>query len=122
METETETQTPNKKGIYYNDQHFWDISLLADHLHDNEELDDMEENGILVEETDLEPLCQIDEYFIADNIDEDRLSEYGDELDKVRQLVKKHCNFTALNAAMPKLYYPNGVKYEITKKELLDCL
>lgn len=108
-------------GIYYEDNHYLGLEQLAESLHDNEQLDELE-NEITVEETDLRPLFVLDADWIVDQISEDDQSEDGDELETVRQLIHKHCDFTKVNELMPKLYYPNGKKFIISKKDLLDCL
>ncbi len=119
METKKET------GIYYNDNHYSDIQALAEELNDNGELGEFSELGeyIEVEETDLEQLFQLDADWICDKLDEDRMSEDGDEVEDIRALIKKHeDNFKEINEKIPSLYYPNGRKYKISTKELLEAL
>lgn len=110
-----------KKGIYYNYNHYTDIQALAEELSDDGSLNEIE-NDIEVEETNLEPMFQFDANSITDNLDEERMSEDGDEVDEIRELIKKHVDFTKVNELMPKLWYPNGKKYKITKQQLLGEL
>ena len=109
------------EAIIHNDTFYHDLESLAEST--EEDIKDMDDDDyITVEETSLEPLFYLDADFIIDNIDEERLSEDCDELDKARKVLNENIDFDKINALLPKLHYPNGKKTRITKQELLELL
>ena len=112
----------NKETFYYNDKHYSELCALMEDLDITEEnLAELEEDWTLkVEETDLEPMFTLDADWICERLDEERMSEDGDEADSINELLKTHIDFTKINELMPKLYYPNNTFFTITKKDLIE--
>jgi hypothetical protein len=76
-----------------------------------------------VECADLEPMYQLDADTIADlllsNYD-DRYSEDAPQHGKVIIALNDSVDFKRLNAAIPKLWYPNGKFITIAKLDLVE--
>jgi hypothetical protein len=70
---------------------------------------------------ELEPIVKLSPDWILDRIDEERFTEDGNDHDKVYELLSK-IDFSAFNESCPKLYYPTGRKFEITKADFYEAL
>ena len=95
------------------DDNEWDEDFL------NSQPDDFE---ITVEGSQLEVFFDFSVAFITENIDEERMSESENEMDQTEQVLKDNIDFERINALLPKLYYADGSKYIITKKDLLEAV
>jgi hypothetical protein len=110
-------------GYYYKHAHYYELGDLAEALGLDvpgaiEKLND--DWSVTVEETALAPLFQLSADWIVDRLDDERMSEDGDEVDKISKLIKEHLDFTKVNELMPKLYYTTGKKILIRKTDLLN--
>lgn len=55
------------------------------------------------------------------NWNEDRYPEDSERIDKkVREAIEKSFSINKLNDSLPTMYYPNGKRERITKKDLLE--
>ena len=68
----------------------------------------------------LEPVAVIDADWILERIDEERWPEDNDYVYERALKDLGKLNFDTINEKMPKLYYPIGEKFTITKQDLID--
>lgn len=75
-----------------------------------------------IEFSELEKIVEFTpDDIIQSCISDDRFPEDDDELySKIEKLLRRHIDFDKLNAEIPKLYYPNGEKMQITKADLIE--
>lgn len=108
--------------MYYKENFYHNLSDLADDL----DLSKMKPGDIIFAEgRDLEPIITVTAENLVDCTEclwEDRLSESADEVEKILKVFKENIDFEKLNAAMPKLWYPNGKKIKITYEQLKESL
>lgn len=71
-------------------------------------------------ECDLEFIIQLDGESISECIDDERLSEDGDEKEDVAKMLDANIDFDKINALMPKLWYPSNRKIVLTRDELIN--
>ncbi len=114
------------ENFFYEDRFVSDLSELMDIFDFNEEnINEELEDGwsCVVEETDLEPIFQVDAKYIAEiiyNANYERYTEDGNEDDRIIKALKESIDFDKLNAMIPRLYYPNNKTATITKQDLID--
>lgn len=129
-------------SFIYNDSYFFDgIDELIEHLDNYEDAFDNENDNLKeaiknldddwsvdCEETTLEPIFVLTKEKLVDAINdhiynhfEDRFPEDSDSTDKeISEAIKQSIDIEKLNSLLPKLYYPNGKKFTITKADLLE--
>lgn len=110
------------ENFLYNEEYFCsDLSDLMDHLEIEEEDIDNLPDGWNVEcyECELQPIFSLSADWIIEKIDEERLTEDGEELEKVEKMLNEKIDFTAINQAIPKLYYPVN-KITINKSDIIE--
>ncbi len=97
-----------------------DLIRICD-LEDDGAIEDLEEDWkIKVELSELEPLIVYNVGQFTDYIDEERMTEDGDEVDRTADIIKKY--IAQINAEIPKLYYPIQKFEYISKQDLLDFI
>ena len=112
----------------YNDDVFCNDGIhdLLEHLclDYNEDLSDLPDDWTAkVELTRLEPMIQFNKDWILDNIDDERLDEDGNSLEKFAGVLDKHKNaLDAIASEVPRLYYRINKYITITKQDLLNHL
>jgi hypothetical protein len=112
------------ENFVVNDNFYSTISDYIELQEDGVDIIDLPNDwSIEVELTELEKVFYFDEYGILDLMERDDTSRLGDDNDEVRdeirELIKKSFDFEKFNSNVPKLYYTNGKKLIITKKDLL---
>lgn len=119
----------NFKGenFFLEDKFYSDFDNLMDDLFYDEQdqrIKNLSDDWkIKVECASLENVLTItSERIIDECIYEDRLSEYCDELEKIKDVLEKEIDFERVNALLPKLWYPNNKFVEITKHDLLEYI
>lgn len=114
------------ENIFHDDEFYRELEDLLEELElDKESIEELPEDYELwIEESVLQPLVTFDPHYIIERIGDERFSENNvdDEYDKISNALKKHVDFEALNAAIPKLYYPTRKKHKFTKKDLLEYI
>ena len=107
--------------MYYNENFYHELSDLVEDI-DLEAL--KPGDTITVEDCDLEPIITLSADNLLDcteSLWEERTSEYGDEYEAILKAFEDNIDFEKLNAAMPKLYYPNGKETIYTYEQLLEA-
>jgi hypothetical protein len=81
------------------------------------------------EEADLEPVLKMDDNYLEhliDNIYDDEIERFPEEPDdtikKLNKAFMESFDFEKFNKLCPKMYYPNGKRFTITKKDLLEWI
>lgn len=117
------------ENFFYGDKFYSDISDL---LEDIEVEDDNVKNlpddwSIDCEDCSLEQMFVLTNEFVSNSILErtdkweDRFPEDTDIVDiKIRKAIEAGIDVDKMNALMPKLWYPNGTMFTITKKDLIS--
>ena len=107
--------------INYNDNFYNELSDLVEDI----DLEAMKSGDtVTVEDCDLEPIMTLTADNLLDcteSIWEERTSENGDEYESMLEAFKYNIEFEKLNAAMPKLWYPNGKEIIYTYEQLLEA-
>lgn len=101
------------------DRFFSEIQDIAEHLECEFLVEQTDDFTVEAYECDLEFITQLDGDSIADCIDDERLSEDGDEKEDVAKILNGNIDFDKINALMPKLWYPSNRKVVFTKAELI---
>lgn len=130
---EKETSKWNMENFFIGDRFYSDIESLLEHLELEEEdiatLDDnWHENA---EGTTLQNIFVMDEDWVINTILQQtekwdyRFPEDADEgqnsvFDQIRNAIKQSIDIEKMNSLLPKLYYPNGKKFKITKQDLFE--
>lgn len=115
------------ENFFYNDDFYSDLNDLIDSL--EIDIDRLEEDwSILVEQCSLEKIFTFKEKFITETILEatdtweDRFPEDSDRtFDKIKEAIKQGIDIEKMNNLLPSLWYPNGKKVTITKKDLIEA-
>lgn len=115
--------------FFYSDIFCSDINDLIEELELNdEEINDLNDDWkIVAQATTEEPIFQFKKQFVIDcivnNTDtwEDRFPEDSTTTFKdIEKAIEQGIDIEKINELLPRLYYPNGEKFEITKQDLLD--
>lgn len=117
--------------FFYDDIFCQDLDDLIQELELNDEtINDLSDDWkIVVEATTLQPIFQFKKEFIVNcivnNTDvwEDRFPVNSDNTFKqIEKAIEQGIDLEQINEQLPRLYYPNGKKFEITKQDLLDYI
>lgn len=117
------------ENFFYDDKFCSDISDLMDVFDiDEDNLAELEDGwSVTCEETTLEKIFVIKKEFAVNAIIEqtdtweDRFPEESDDLfRRIKEAIDDAIDIEKLNEGLPSLYYPNGKKFKITKKDLID--
>ncbi len=102
------------------DRFFTEIQDIAEHIGYEELVGQTEDFTVEAYECDLQFIAQLDGDCIAESaIDDERLSEDGDEREDIAKILNDNIDFDKINALMPKLWYPSNRKVSFTKAELI---
>ncbi len=117
---------------FFVDENFYsELSDFAEYLElDEEDIrllpDDYSETA---EEATLEPVFIADERFFDDMVEaiaDWNIERFPDDdnrtYEKLKIALKESFDIDKLNSLMPKLYYPNGTRFKITKANLLQTI
>ena len=111
---------------FFDDDNFLlDIGDLAERYDiDEDNVNELKDDWqVKVELSDLEPIFEVTAESLCQMLadcNEDRLSEYFDEEQKVMRALKESIDFDKLKELLPKLYYPNGKFETITKSDMVE--
>lgn len=114
------------ENFFINENFHCDLESLINDLdiYEVEELGDDWE--IQAEESNIEKIFTLNEDFVVSTIVEhtdkweDRFPEESDDLFKrIKNAIKQSIDIEKMNSLLPELYYPNGKRFKITKKDLL---
>jgi hypothetical protein len=117
------------ENFFWNEYFCTDIDHLLMHLEiEEEDFSELEDDYMIeCEATTLEKMFVIKKDFavkaIVNQTDtwEDRFPEDSDDLfDKIEKAIGDAIDIDKLNEGLPSLYYPNGVKFLITKQDLIN--
>lgn len=108
-------------------------SLMSDHdLNEDEDIKDLDDDWhIDCEGSSLEKIFVLTEDSIVNSILghidrwEDRFpaEDYDDRTsDSIHKAIRQGIDIVKMNSLIPELYYPNGKKFKITKKDLLEYI
>lgn len=119
-----------KQEMYAIDDRFYSEidSIIDDAIEDNcfESVSDVPDDfSIEYSDCELAPIYKLDADLLCGMIEDhfvENHSEYGDEWDCVKQLIKKHFNLDAFNADAPVLWMPNGVIHTITRDDVVKYM
>jgi hypothetical protein len=106
-----------------------DVIRICD-LEDDGAISELEEDwSIEVEESELQKIFTLKKEFVVNAIIEqtdtweERFPEDSDRLfEEIKKAVEQSIDIEKMNSLLPELYYPNGKKFTITKKELLEYI
>jgi len=102
------------------DRFFSEIQDIAEYLEYEFLVEQADDFQVEAHECDLQFIVQLDGYIIAETaIEEERLSEDGDEKEDIAKILNDNIDFDKINALMPKLWYPSDRKVIFTKAELI---
>jgi len=102
------------------DRFFTEVQDIAENLEYEFLVAQNDDFTVEAYECDLQFIIQLDGNWIAETaIDDDRLSESGDEREDVAKVLNDNIDFEKINALMPKLWYPSNRKVLFTKAELI---
>lgn len=114
------------ENFFYNDSFYSDLGDLIAYLDIEPKL--LEDDWIIeCEKTTLEKIFVMDKKWITDiivsntDIWEDRFPEDSDDLFKrIEKAINDSINIDKLNENLPSLYYMNGIKFQITKEDIIE--
>jgi len=107
--------------MYAIDDRFFDeIQDIAEHFEYEFLIKQPVDFTVEAYECDLEFIIQLDGDYIAECIDDERLSEDGDEKEDVAKILNANIDFDKINSLMPKLWYPSNRKIILTRDELIN--
>lgn len=113
--------------MFYKDEIFFDE--ISDVIADIEYKEEMDIEDLPEDYTIELELCRLEPLFKLNSIDlyeillrhfEDRSSDDGEEWDGIADILKKHIDFDALNADIPKLWFPTNKTTVYSKKHLIE--
>ena len=120
------------ENFFIDDKIYSDLGEYIDDAFEGEEdrvmalSDTWHENA---EETDLEPVLKMDANYVedlVDNIVDNEIERFPEEPDSIIKKLNKafmeSFDFEKFNQECPKMYYPNGKRFTITKKDLLEWI
>ncbi len=113
------------ENFFYDNEYYDSIEDLIYKLVDSEdeiyELDDDFE--IKCYPAKLEPLQEIDEYWLLERMDEDRFPENDERTDdEILKILRENIDFKKINEAMPKLWYESYPPFILRKEDLIDYI
>lgn len=114
------------ENFFYEDKFFSDLTDLFYEFdlteEDTSDIDKLPDDwAIKCMDANLERMFEITPDWIIENMPDDRSSEEGDEIDRFHVKLHQHRNILdKLNELVPKLYYPSGKSFTITKQDLID--
>lgn len=109
------------ENFFYEDEFYADLEDLMIAFEFDEDLANVPDDwSVTCMYGVLEPVFQLSPEWIVDRVDEERFSEDGDERERLYKVLGDKINYDDINAAIPKLWYPKGDKFTITKKDLQD--
>lgn len=113
-------------------ENFFDIDYFCHDLEDFINHNGFDEDGAIqalpddwtysVEDTTLRPVFIFTRENIINLIEQEDLTESGDELDDIDLALRDCIDFDRLNSRIPKLHYRNGKELIITKADLLEFI
>jgi len=111
------------ENFFIDDEFFQEPEDLLEqyNIETEEELAEDLPEDIEYRTSQLEPVFKLDADWILGRIDEDRLDENGDVLDKIEKLLKT-IDFNSVNEKMPKMWYEVGGKRTFKRDLLKACL
>lgn len=106
-----------------------DVIRICD-LEYNCSISELEEDwSIEVEESELQKIFTLTKDFVVNALIEktdrweERFPEESDNLfERIKNAFEQSIDFEKMNILLPELYYPNGKKFKITKKDLLEYI
>jgi len=102
------------------DRFFKEVQEIAEHLEYEFLVAQSDDFTVEAHECDLQFIVQLDGNHISETaIEDERLSESGDEREDVAKILNENIDFDKINALMPKLWYPSNRKVIFTKAELI---
>lgn len=107
------------ENFFYEDTFYSELSDLADDFEIDFLPDDWQ---IKCFESKLEPIVVLNKAWISEiiyNTEEERFPEDYDSIEKRFSKALDAIDFTKANELMPKLYYPSGKSFIITKADIL---
>lgn len=108
------------ENFFYGDRFYSDLGELMDNFDINEECDNIPDDwSIECKESDLEPIFRLSPDWILERIDEERLTEDGNELDKIEKVLQT-IDYETINSKIPSLYYESRRRFTITKADLIE--
>ena len=113
------------ENFFYSDNFHSDLGELMDYLDYNEEEDVLklpDDYTLNCIKAELEPIVTLSAEWIIDRIDEERLTEDGNEIERIEKALYANIDFEKLNSLMPKLYYEGIKKFTITKADMLEWI
>ena len=114
----------NIRNFFIEDEFFSTLEDLVEYT--QVEVDELDDNwSIKVELSDLEPIFNIDAKNLCQMLgdcNEDRLTDYEEEEQKVLNALKESIDFDKLRGLLPKYYYPNGKFVTLTKQDFLETI
>ena len=80
--------------------------------------------SIEVSECELKPIWDFSAENIAENVDNDRFSEDGneEEYDKILKALNECVDFGKLNKSLPMMWYGTKKKFKFTKADMMDAI
>lgn len=102
------------------DRFFTEVQEIAEHYEYDFLIEQPDDFTVEAYECDLEYIMQFDGEFISGCIDDERLSEDGDEKEDVAKILDANIDFNKINALMPKLWYSSNRKVIFTRDELIN--
>lgn len=112
------------ENFFYSDKFYSDICELLEDLEiSDEDVKDLPDDYILAcKESILEPMVTLSTDWIMDRINEERFPEDNDRImDDLCKAINS-IDYEKVNVLIPKLYYESRVKFNLTKKDLLDYI
>lgn len=107
------------------DKFYRDLEELFHDLDYDEENPPSNDWTLKVELSDLEPIFNINAENLCQMLadcNEDRLTDYEGEEQKVLNALKESIDFEKLKSLLPKYYYPNGKFVTLTKQDFLETI
>lgn len=99
-------------------------------LEDDNAIPELDEDwSVEVEESELQKIFTLKKEFVVSAIIEktdtweERFPEDSDRLfEEIKKAIEQSIDIEKMNSLLPELYYPNGKKFKITKKDLLEYI
>lgn len=96
---------------------------IEDQQHDEESVHALPDDWkCAVFECELAPMVKLSPEWISERIDEDMITEDGENIDRLEDILKKYIDFEKVNSMIPKVWMPKGPQSWLTKTHLIDAL